>query len=377
MQARWIAPVSCGLLAFASVARAQSSTVKLSDTPMLVIGAEGDGTAYQLDRVYGATRFPDGTIVVGNSATSELRFFSASGKHLRSAARTGAGPGEIAAGVSVVPMQWGSSLLVGDVINARVNRYDLNGRTLPQLHFISSPPAVQSVLTAVAGQTLVARVTANARLEGNPGQRIATQYRYGLYDTTGKQRVLLFELPTAERIVHSFGGRTRFPYIPFSPEPLLAAAADKIYLIRNGAPTVEVWNTAGKQVRSLRWAAEQPRVREIWSRWRQSELDAMTRQADKLFYGDYFSDKLPLPEYVPVAEALHADPLGRVWVIRTKLPWETQRRADVLDAGGRFVGTVTLPPRFTVLEVGRDYLLGRVLDEDDVERVELYRVTWR
>jgi hypothetical protein len=349
----------------------------LLDTPMLVIGAEGDGTAYQLDRVYGATRLPDGTIVVGNSATSELRFFSATGKHLRSAARTGAGPGEIAAGVSVVPMRWGSSLLVGDAINARVNRYDLNGRTLPQLQFTSSPPAVQSILTAVAGQTLVARVTANARLEGAPGQRIATRYRYGLYDTTGKQRALLFELPTAERIVHSYGGRTRFPYIPFSPEPLLTAAGDKIYVIRNGAPAVEVWNTSGKRERTLGWSAERPRVREIWSRWRQSELDGMTRQADKLFYGDYFSDKLPMPEFVPVAEALHVDPLGRAWVIRTKLPWEDRRRADVLDANGTFLGTVQLPPRFTVLEVGTEYVLGRTRDDDDVERVALYRITQR
>ena len=78
--------------------------------------------------------------------------------------------------------------------------------------------------------------------------------------------------------------------------------------------------------------------------------------------------------YVPVAEAMHVDPAGRLWIVRTPLPWDAARRCDVLDAAGRFLGSVTLPPRFTLFQVGTDFILGRARDADDVEQVQVYRL---
>jgi hypothetical protein len=150
---------------------------------------------------------------------------------------------------------------------------------------------------------------------------------------------------------------------------------DKVYLIRGGAPEVEVWSLAGKRIGTITWKAQQTAVRDVWARWRQAELDAETRQTSKLFYEDFFSDRLPLPEYVPVAEAMHVDPAGRLWIVRTRLPWEPSRRCDVLDAAGRFLGSVVLPPNFSLFQVGTDFVLGRARDADDVEQVQLYRLT--
>lgn len=376
-ESRWIVRLTLGALVCATTGQAQSPAVSLSGTPVLVIGAGETRPEYQMDRVYGATRLDDGTIVVGHSASSQLRYFDAKGRYLASSGRSGAGPGEFEPRYTLFPMRFGASILVDDEPHARINRYTARGALRPQLQLVSTPAATQSILTAVTTTRLVARVTSNPFFRGNPGDRIATKYRYAVYDSTGTQQALLFELPTAERIVHAYGGSIRYPFLPFSPEPRVAAAGDRIYLIRRGEPEVEIWSSDAKLIGTRRWKAERGKVRDIWARWRQQFLDGITRQRDKLFYTDFLSDKLPLPEFVPVAEALHADPLGRLWVVRTKLPWETQRRADVLDANGRLAGTVTLPPRFTVLDVGRDYLLGRTLDEDDVERVELYRVSWR
>ena len=47
---------------------------------------------------------------------------------------------------------------------------------------------------------------------------------------------------------------------------------------------------------------------------------------------------------------------------------------DVIDASGRFLGSVALPPKFTLFQVGADLILGRARDADDVEQVQLFRL---
>jgi hypothetical protein len=371
-----VVAAAIALLGVPVLAPAQSAApFRVSALPFLSIGAEDKGPAYQLDRVFGAVRLPDGRIAIGNTSTSELRLYDAGGRFLASASRRGAGPGEFDATESIVPRVFGASLLANDLSHARVNRYDFAGKVMPQITLKSIPGAVQSIIQATAGSSLVASVTASPILQGAAGQRLVTRYRYAVYDSTGMQRAALFELPSRERIVHTFNGSTRFPYIPFSPAPIVAASADKVYLIRGSAPVIEVWSLAGKRTGTITWKAQQTAVRDVWARWRQAELDAETRQTSKLFYEDFFSDRLPRPEYVPVAEAMHVDPAGRLWIVRERLRWEPARRCDVLDAAGRFLGSVVLPPNFSLFQVGADFVLGRARDADDVEQVQLYRLT--
>jgi hypothetical protein len=371
-----VVAAAIALLGVPVLAPAQSAApFRVSALPFLSIGAEDKGPAYQLDRVFGAVRLPDGRIAIGNTSTSELRLYDAGGRFLTSASRRGAGPGEFDATESIVPRVFGASLLANDLSHARVNRYDFAGKVMPQITLKSIPGAVQSIIQATAGSSLVASVTASPILQGAAGQRLVTRYRYAVYDSTGMQRAALFELPSRERIVHTFNGSTRFPYIPFSPAPIVAASADKVYLIRGSAPVIEVWSLAGKRTGTITWKAQQTAVRDVWARWRQAELDAETRQTSKLFYEDFFSDRLPRPEYVPVAEAMHVDPAGRLWIVRERLRWEPARRCDVLDAAGRFLGSVVLPPNVSLFQVGADFVLGRARDADDVEQVQLYRLT--
>jgi hypothetical protein len=47
---------------------------------------------------------------------------------------------------------------------------------------------------------------------------------------------------------------------------------------------------------------------------------------------------------------------------------------DVLDPNGRWLCTVSLPARFTPVEIGSDYVAGLARDEDDVEQVRVYRL---
>src|SRR5687768_719809 len=100
---RWVSIVAV----FAPAASAAQATVSYSidahaparwtvdAKPRLEIGgADGTGPT-ELTRIVGVTRQRDGTIVVADGASRELRFFDARGRFLRSATRRGHGPGEI------------------------------------------------------------------------------------------------------------------------------------------------------------------------------------------------------------------------------------------------------------------------------------------
>jgi hypothetical protein len=375
MIARFHRSVLCTGLVFVAATRAPAQAVRLSAKPILVIGAEDRGNAYQFDRVTGALRLENGSIVVGNSATAELRLFDNTGMYIKSASRAGAGPGEFELGYAIRPFGFGSTAVIAGAGSlARVNRYNASGTVLPQIVLRSQPQATVMVVEGTDRGAIVARTTANAILNGAPGQRISTLYRYAVYDSTGAQQVALFELPTAERIVHSYQSRTRFPYLPFSPNPVVAVGANRVLLIRAGAPQIEMWALNGKPAGVISWNAPRSRVRDVWARWRAAELATISRPFDQAFYGDFWSDRLPLPEYVPVAEQMHVDPQDRIWVVRARLPWESAGQCDVLDLSGRLLARLTLPPRLTVLHVGKDYLLGKERTEDDIELIALYRI---
>jgi hypothetical protein len=67
---------------------------RLSPEPVLRIGQVEGELEYLLMGPYGALRLSDGTIVVSNTGTEEIRFYDATGRYLRTAGGRGGGPGE-------------------------------------------------------------------------------------------------------------------------------------------------------------------------------------------------------------------------------------------------------------------------------------------
>ena len=65
----------------------------LSAEPVLIIGTR-DERPYQLSRVAGAIRLRDGTIVVADGGSLQLRFFDSAGQFIRGTGQRGDGPGD-------------------------------------------------------------------------------------------------------------------------------------------------------------------------------------------------------------------------------------------------------------------------------------------
>ena len=82
-------------------------------TPILTLGESQADTNDMFSRVVGATRLPDGRVLVGDLGSYALRLFSPDGNMIRQFGRKGAGPGEI--GYLANLLRCGDSLVTLDI----------------------------------------------------------------------------------------------------------------------------------------------------------------------------------------------------------------------------------------------------------------------
>jgi hypothetical protein len=65
-------------------------------------------------------------------------------------------------------------------------------------------------------------------------------------------------------------------------------------------------------------------------------------------------------------------PEGGLWVAAYEAAGGTPRDWYVFSSAGRWLGTVRMPDRFRLQQVGDGWVLGVARDEDDVEYVRLH-----
>lgn len=85
----------------------------LTTEPTLELGVLDGDPAQQFNGVVSALRLSDGRLVIGDSGSKEVRFFTADGRHLRSVAGPGGGPGELRFLIAVSRLH-GDTLIVSD-----------------------------------------------------------------------------------------------------------------------------------------------------------------------------------------------------------------------------------------------------------------------
>jgi len=84
---------------------------------------------------------------------------------------------------------------------------------------------------------------------------------------------------------------------------------------------------------------------------------------------------LPTLESFPAFESLEVDARGYLWVEEYQMPGVERTVWTVFDADGHVQGLVETPLGLDVYEIGEDYILGRAMDDFDIEYVQMFRLT--
>jgi hypothetical protein len=343
---------------------------KLGAAPTVDIG--GGGAAAGPYRVVEATRLGDGRIVVASAGSNALDLYAPTGEHLRTVGRPGGGPGEFQALFWVGRLP-GDSIAAWDASLGRLSVFSPAGdfvRAVTPRSSLGLFPLAAGVLGD--GRVLIAVRSASAGLgSGIRVQRDDVSY-VALASDGSVQPVGRF--PGTEMLLSSVGGGLLMRPLPFGRQTVAAARGERVYVGTGDAFELRAYEP-GRGLRAIIRAQHQPvpvTATEVRDYQRTlvtlgAEGDARLRrqQAEML-------EKAPYPKAMPPFTDLKVDPDGNLWTRGPTPPAASDARWTVFSPDGRIRGIVTVPAGLTVREIGRDWVLGTVLDDDEVEHVRVY-----
>ncbi|WP_419936288.1 hypothetical protein [Candidatus Palauibacter sp.] len=349
----------------------------LAGEPLVRIGIVDGPVEYIFGNVTGAVRLADGSIVVADEQSANLRRYDASGRHLWTSGRSGEGPGEYG-GLWLVRGCAGVPVTVFDWQQDRSTELDVAGNVLATRSLVPLGAHPYGAPVCSPDGRLVFTPWPDdmgASYEEDLAEGDVYRWHTALVSVEGDSVVTLRSgIPGAERFfiqAGSSGPRDWGKDVEFTPvsSGVWYGTADDYELAH--------LDWTGRVTRVARWAGPDLTVtgervdayREAWlARYDDPE-------ARRNFEREYWPDtRDQLPERFPAYEALVALPDGAFWV-KTHAWLAPGEELHLLDANGAWLRRLTLPGGATVLDAGRDWVLLRQRDELDVPTVALYELS--
>ncbi len=352
---------------------------RLSAEPTVAIGVIEGEAAYELFRVVGAAQLSDGRIVVAVGGAHEVRFFDAEGRHLASVGREGSGPGEFT-GMGMLLRLPGDSLLVYDFMQRRVSIVAPNAEHVRDRNLLTGgQPVLPVVIGYLGADAYLARIS--SRPFGPPTDLPLGEMRDSiiLLRITDNGAAWDTVLTVPGQILHvqnvEFGGRSvRLPMPPhYGPTTAIGVVDDRITVGHATSYEVKEYGLDGTLQRILR--TQQARLPVT-----PADVDsALARLRAQIGEANLPSGFVDAQMSRPVADSMPAytsnfthDPDGNLWIGEFRRPGDDVPRWSVFDRDGQLLGVVSGPAGFRLADVGRDYVLGVVEDDLEVERVVRY-----
>ncbi|MCK5585345.1 hypothetical protein KAJ02_04670, partial [Candidatus Bipolaricaulota bacterium] len=359
----------------------EETSWRLSEAPIVTIGVVEGDAAYELFRSRGAVRLSDGRIVIATGGTHELRFYTPSGEHLRNVGGEGSGPGEFQA-LTMMSRFIGDSLMTYDLLLQRISVFDSEGMHIRDVNIATEGrlflPTIVGRFSdgSYLGQLTKPLMGPNTP-ELTPGMIRDTAFalRVGAtgatFDTIGTFPSTMMQV---ERI--SLAGNTvALPFsIHFSPEAILAIDGDRMIVGPSDVYEVRIFGADG----SLHRIVPKDHVPLPVT---QADIDAAVAHEIETAPGQNLPDemldlldKMRAPTSMPAYRSFLTDAEGNLWVEEYRRVGDEIPRWSVFDLEGRWLGLVTGPERFRVMDIGADYVLGIATDDMDVEQARMYRL---
>jgi len=363
------------MLSFALVvssAAAQPATWTIDSTPLLRLGAEQADSAQTFAVVVGATRLPDGRVLVGDRADFSLLEFSSAGKLLRSFGRRGAGPGEFQRLYGL--LRCGDSVVTRDQSGNRESIFSLDGRYVRSFRFGSPQPGRSASRTACNLEGMFAHVG----LEHPTPESHRPSVPFWISGPDSVVRTVLGRLPGIEYFLQIMDGRVGgASALPLGKDTHIAMAGDRLYVGTADRFEVAVFDFTGKQIATIAKPVATIRTTDADIEFaKEREIDQRGRQMRGWVERNYAT--IRFPEALPAYGRLLLDADGNLWVQDYPRPRSSSLRWSVFSPEGRELATVALPSFLEVYEIGRDYVLGRFLDPgESIPEVRLYRLRRR
>lgn len=344
--------------------------------PTLSIGVQQGAAAYELDDVRGATRLPDGGIVVANAGSGELRVFDAAGTFIRAIGTAGDGPGEFGA-IAWLQRVGPDTLIVLDQDLRRVAAFTPDGtlrsETIVQGGGAPWPGDVRladgSMLLFWETGDVWERIRTGEVTGGTTDRNTVVVARYtpdgALLDTIGR-------FAGTEEAILVREGRPATTFPPWGRLFTHSIAGDRVFVGTQERGELRALEADGRVAEIIRWPTGDLTITA-------ADIDLFNETMIEISGGGEEvrqqiierSQLVPRPDGKPAYGRVLVDARGLLWISEPSTMLVSPERWSVVEPGAGVVAQVTLPASFRLLEVGDDYVLGARTDELGVQTVQV------
>ena len=350
----------------------------LADEPQVRVGMLDGPAEYLFSNIEGGVRLEDGSIVVADEQTYEIRMFDARGRHVWTSGRQGEGPGEYG-GVRLLRGCPGTAITVFDWHLDRITRLDRDGNVVDTRALAGTGVNPYSSPVCSPNGDLVFVGWPESEWDSRPAG-VGEIYRWEMaLSWEGDDGVVTLAdgIPGTER--RTYGGGSG----PLRWGKSLAFAATGTGVWYGSADDYELEHVdwTGRITRVARWAGPDLEVTgEHLDRYLNAYLARYDTPAERRRFEreSWPGIRDDLPERFPAYESdgLLALPDGSVWV--TTHRWRAPRKElHLLDPNGTWVRRLTIPARSNLLDAGRDWILLLERGEFDEQYVAVYELVER
>ena len=345
--------------------------------PQLDVGTAEGAESEVLFGVVDAIRLSDGRVVIANAGHSQVRYYSAAGAHLMTVGRKGGGPEEFQRITGLVSMP-ADSIAVIDGATRRVSVLAPDGRFSRVV--VNALGAGGNVLGRRADGTWVAQSTVPIANTAVP-QDLAPVRSNLVYVTLpaegGAVLDTLGHFPGTERVMRiaqSKGTITSIEVItpPFAKTTAFETAGNDFVVGTQDAAEVRVYESQGELRRIIRTGTPPQRITpELIDRYLNLQLASLPAEQRPSARANQLA--IIKAEVVPPYGRLAVDRSGNLW-LQDYPALADDQRWTIFDPEGARIARLVLPRRFTPYDIGEDWIMGRELDDLDVEHVRQYAI---
>jgi hypothetical protein len=338
------------------------------EAAVMTIGRNDGLPGHALHRIAGGFRLDDGTIVVADGASNEIRLFDATGRLIRALGGAGAGPESFVAlhavwlspPDSIVAFDLGANRLVWWMPDGRFGR----SVTMDSEH-------AQAILARLGdGTYLGIRLPGQRRMPS--GTSRVDSVRLVRMDRDGQHMHDIARLPWQiwHAVMHPVANRTFYNASPFDPTGVAAAYSNRVYYAWGGESQVRRFSTSGAADRAMPLPmAGMPLSTATWNDW--IETRAAADRANSAMIRRTLQS-LPRPSTQPVLDRLFVDDEGLLWIREFAAPGARAARWRVFDDSGTERARLDVPEAFKPLHIGVHHVLAVITDDAGVEIVAVF-----
>ena len=351
----------------------------VEEEPSIEIPSDFGDPEHYLLGAHHVQRMDDGRLLVGNRDPRQLLAFDSLGGFLGPIGRPGQGPGEtervfglFSCAADTIVVDEGSRISIWDSDFNFVRTERTAGRLLDSGNNIR---AVSDDCSA----GLFPDLAYEPPSAGQGAVRLSASLHWATLD--GLSRDTVAEFLGVELYPWTINGESTGTRLPFGKDAVWATFEDQTHLGLQDDFEIQTYGRRGRLLRIARWEAAHQLVTD-------DDIDFFAdglRRRNEQYPEEAFiyapADHFRFPSLKPTYSRLLTDDEGNLWVQQygPYNPYEPETDPDwwVFDSAGQWLGEVVMPPGLAVITIQDGFVIGRVLDELDVEAIRLHRIDKR